>query len=128
MNNNSALAAALLAALLGSAPVHGVNWRFMDFSPVRFFTDADWALFSLTGRQLVEETPDGETRTWENPYTGNKGAMQAVTTYKNDLGQKCRQVRIRNVSAQGLTGEATVHLCRHPKGNWEFSEPPEPAR
>ncbi len=100
----------------------------MDYSPVRFFTDADWALFRLTARELVENAPDGERRTWENPDTGNQGAVKAISTYKNDVGLKCRQVRVRNSSRRGLTGEATVHVCKHPKGNWELSEPPESRR
>ena len=77
-----------------------------------------------TARELLEQAPDGETRTWENPDSGNQGAMKAVKTYKNDVGLKCRQLRIRNTSSRGLTGEATVHVCKQPTGRWEFSEAP----
>ena len=125
MNNRTTLVAAALALALTSAPAHSVNWRFLDYSPVRFFNDADWALFKLTGRELLEEARDGETRTWENPDSGNQGAMKAINTYKNDVGLKCRQLKIRNTSNRGLTGEATVHVCKHPTGKWEFSEAPE---
>ncbi len=115
---------AALAATLMSGPAHSVNWRFLDYSPVRFFNDTDWALFKLTGRELLEEAPDGETRTWENPDSGNQGVMKAVTTYKSKVGLKCRQLRIRNTTNGGLTSEATVHVCKHPTGKWEFSEAP----
>lgn len=127
MTTRIALVAAALAAMLTTTSAHSVNWRALDYSPVRFFTDTDWALFRLTSRKLLEEAPDGETRTWENPDSGNHGAMKTVSTYKNDVGLKCRQIRVRN-AARSLTGEATVHVCKHPKGNWEFSEPPEPKR
>ena len=128
MTTRTALIAAALAAMLTTTPAHSVNWRFMDYSPVRFFTDADWALFRLTARGLLEKAPDGETRTWENPDTGNQGAIKAISTYKDDVGLKCRQVKVRNATRRGLTGEATVHVCKRPKGNWQLREPPEPRR
>ena len=124
MNTRPARLAAILAALVTSAPAYSVDWRLLDYSPVRFFTDADWALFKLTGRELLEKGTDGETRTWENPDSGSHGAMKALRTYKNQVGLTCREVIVMNAS-RSMKGEATVHVCKQAKGNWQLSEPPK---
>ncbi|MDJ0893403.1 MAG: RT0821/Lpp0805 family surface protein [Gammaproteobacteria bacterium] len=123
MKTRTACMAAILAAQLAGAPSYAVDWRLLDYSPVRSFNDADWALYKLTGRELLDKGADGETRTWENPDSGSHGALKAVRTYKNLVGLTCRQVKVMNAT-RSMKGETTVHVCKQAKGNWQLSEPP----
>ena len=113
-----AIAGALL--LLSTQSASAYNLRWLNYSPVRFFTDQDWELATQAGRQALNETADGGTVPWENKSTGASGTLSPLSTSSRE-GAKCRTMRISN-SANGLTGSAVYEFCQRPDGTWGVVE------
>ena len=110
----------LCSCLLAVAmPVHSVNFRFLDFSPVRHFGDEDWRLFREAGDDVIENKPDGARTSWENPRSGASGTITAVRTTKEADGTVCRLLRVEN-RAGGVSGQMNVTACKEPGEPWRL--------
>ncbi len=105
--------------LLTATPAESVNFRFLDFSPVRHFTDEDWRLLRETGDDVLENKPDGTMATWKNPKSGASGTVRAVGTTTEEDGTVCRSLRIEN-RARGTQGQMTVTACKEPGEEWRL--------
>jgi len=114
------LLATVTASVL-SAPAYGVNYGFLDYSPLAYFTDEDWKISDEVALNAVENGADGVAVKWSNPKTGASGAIKPIKTYTNDDGLHCRQVAtIDRTTKPKLTGKYTFDVCKHPDGEWKF--------
>ncbi len=118
----------LLRVLLGCAllvtaiPAHSVNFRFLDFSPVRHFTDEDWRLLREAGDDVIENKPDGAQTSLKNPRSGASGTITAISTTKEPDGTVCRVVRVEN-RARGASGRMDLTACMEPGETWRLVSP-----
>lgn len=110
-----ALATAMLIGLVAQ-PLLASNLRWLNYSPVRFFTDQDWEIATAAGRKALNETKDGETVSWENPKSGHFGSLTPLGTATRN-GATCRQLRIVN-NAKGMMGSSIYEFCQKPDGKW----------
>jgi surface antigen len=112
---NAGLATAgLCFVLVGSAVATDLRW--LNYSPVRFFTDQDWELALAAGRTALGEAEDGVTIEWRNPNSGNHGSLTPLSTAEKN-GTQCRDLRIVN-HANRTNGSAVYEFCLQPNGNW----------
>jgi surface antigen len=63
--------------------------------------------------------PIGQTITWNNPNTGNSGAVTPVRDGKSASGEYCREFQ-QHVTVGGKEEEAYGVACRQPDGSWEI--------
>jgi surface antigen len=68
------------------------NLRFLNFSPVRHFTEQDWQLATAAVRQALNETQDGETVSWDNPQSKSFGTITPVMTESQNGGNRSRGI------------------------------------
>lgn len=104
------VAAALL--LLGAAgPAIALNWvPLLKNSPAERFDEDDLEMFITSARKAVNETPDNQTVTWENPDTKAHGDITVLKTFDKD-GKTCKRVRVRN-EAGGRKASSVVDACK----------------
>jgi surface antigen len=103
--------------VLITQPLYAENLRWLNYSPVKFFTDKDWELAKSAARQALNEAKDGEKVPWSNPETKTHGALTPTSsTTKN--GAKCRTLKIEN-HANNLSGSALYLFCQQNDGKWK---------
>ena len=110
--------AAVIAAF-ASVPVSGQGYRWLDTSPIKFFSDEDWELMRSTARKTLDDARDGTTANWSNPETDASGSITVISTYEED-GRRCRKTKFYN-SVRGLTGSGIFRLCRIEDGTWKIA-------
>jgi surface antigen len=112
------LSTILLGLIMQTAAAY--NLRFLNYSPVRYFSEQDWKLANTAVRKALNETKDGETLSWENPETKCSGTVTPITTEtRNQV--TCRELKIENY-AKGLSGSANYRFCREPDGKWAVQQ------
>ena len=100
---------AFLASLAG--PALALNWvPLLKNSPAERFDEEDLQLFLTTARKTVNEAPDNQTVSWENPDTKHHGDFTILKSFEKD-GQPCKRVRVRN-EADGRKASSVVDACR----------------
>jgi surface antigen len=110
----------VLSSWLAFMPAYGAGLLFLKDAPARFFSEEDWRLLKKGVRRTLEEVPDGETSSWQNPATGSAGAMKPLKTYQ-DNGTKCRTLEIYNRAA-GRTGQSVLDFCKQADGTWKTGQ------
>lgn len=98
-------AGTLLGALVGSEV-----GRSMD--------ELDWANAESAQRQAVA-APVGQTIAWQNPQSGNSGAVTPMRDGATGSGQYCREFQ-QTVVVGGRVHESFGVACRQPDGSWQF--------
>jgi surface antigen len=83
----------------------------------RRFDDEDLRLFLDNARKALNETPDSQTASWENPKTRNRGAVTVLRSFEA-MGGHCKEVRVLN-QAQGRKETNEFNLCRI-EGKWRL--------
>ena len=107
----------LLAILL---PVHAINLNFLSQqAPARNFTDDDWSILQQAVSHALEQLPDGEKHSWNNPETPSSGVIEVLKTFDKQ-GQTCRQVRFINWHAE-LSGRSEFVYCKQASGEWKIA-------
>jgi surface antigen len=113
----SALAVAALGGLIfAEAALASANLRWLNYSPVRYFTDQDWALARSAAKNALDSAKDGETVEWNNPDSGAHGSLTPVSSTQRN-GKTCRDLEIRN-HANRLDGGGTFEFCEQGDGSW----------
>ena len=111
-----------LVVLLSAAvtlPIEGANLRWLDHSPARFFTDADWQLLSAKSDEVLNEGEDGQEYSWSNPETGSSGSFVAEPA--EDRGElSCRLVTIVT-QARTASNTSQFTFCRQENGEWKIA-------
>lgn len=110
---------AAIAAALVTVSAQGQGYRWLDTSPIKFFSDEDWELMRSTARKTLDNSRDGTTANWSNPETDASGSITVISTYEED-GRRCRKTKFYN-SARGLTGSGIFRLCRIEDGTWKIA-------
>jgi surface antigen len=103
-----------LAALLflgAASPAMALNWvPLLKNSPAERFDDDDLQMFLANARKAVNEMPDNQTVSWENPDTKANGDITVLRTFEKD-GKTCKRVRVRN-EAGGRRATSVVDACK----------------
>lgn len=110
-----------MAVLLSAAvilPVEGANLRWLDNSPARFFTDADWEMMAAKSDEVLNEGEDGREYGWSNPETGNSGTFVAQPAEDRE-GRSCRLLTIVN-RARTASNSSQFTFCRQENGEWRI--------
>jgi len=116
------VAAALMVSLaVGPAAVWGFNTAFLRDTPVAYFSDKDWTLFTDTLNRALNDGEDGVMSRWENPSTGSKGEITPLDRRETN-GMMCRNTRVVT-SSQGLTARSEYLMCKAADGEWTFGGP-----
>ncbi len=123
MNGNlwRGLGAAALA--IAALPVAAQNFHgLMKDTPAEKFNDVDMRLFNQAAAKALTEAALGETVSWENPVSRNRGDMKVlkVFTWKDN---PCRQVRVRNQAGDRKASNA-LNVCRV-SDKWRLVSPTE---
>ncbi|QYZ64875.1 MAG: hypothetical protein OI74_11965 [Gammaproteobacteria bacterium (ex Lamellibrachia satsuma)] len=110
-----------LCILLGSIcqPAQALELRWLQYSPVRYFTDKDWDMMKETARELFNSGKDGDSAAWENPESGNQGSLKALSTMEKG-GTTCREAEITNQAGK-RSGTSRFTFCRQADGTWKIS-------
>ena len=100
-----------LPALAMATPAIALNWvPLLKNSPAERFDEDDLQLFLSTARKTVNEAPDNQTVSWENPETKHHGDFTILKSFEKD-GQTCKRVRVRN-EADGRKASSVVDACK----------------
>ncbi|HJP37756.1 MAG TPA: RT0821/Lpp0805 family surface protein [Gammaproteobacteria bacterium] len=100
-------------------PAIAQNISFLSKGPVAYLTDDERALLSTTLKRALENSADGESISWENPKSGNKGSIETIDTHE-DLATTCRTIRAHTIAA-GREGGGIYRLCRADDNTWRFA-------
>ncbi|MDJ0945139.1 MAG: RT0821/Lpp0805 family surface protein [Kiloniellales bacterium] len=63
--------------------------------------------------------PIGETITWNNPRSGNSGAVTPLRDGTSTSGQYCREFQ-QSITVAGETEQGYGIACRQPDGTWRI--------
>ncbi len=108
----------LIPIAVGVGQAQAANFRWMNFSPERHFTEQDWEMVTSTADQALNQGKDGELFTWNNPDSGSSGSLTPKDA-ENREGMPCRVLTITN-NAQGLSSTGTNLLCKQANGEWKI--------
>ena len=112
----------ILLCLLSSS-VFAVNLRFLQYSPVEYFTDEGWRLMRETVQQALNKESNGATVEWENSDTKASGSITPLKTF-TDNDMPCRETKVFN-SAKKQTGTSTFIFCKKGEDEiWKLASPP----
>ena len=66
----------------------------------------------------LEHKASGQSTSWSNPDSGNRGTITPVRTYREMSGRYCREYQ-QTVTVGGRTEQAYGTACRQPDGSWK---------
>ena len=109
----------LFIALVAATPVAiAQNWvGLLKNTPAERFDEDDLRIFMDAGRKALNETPDNQSVSWENPQTKAHGEITVLRSFESK-GLPCKEVRVRN-EAQGRKGDNKLNLCKK-DGKWRM--------
>ena len=102
--------AAQPAAAQSPAPLFGKG-------PAERFTKEDNRLFREAWRKALDEAPENQPMTWENPENKHGGELTVTRAFEWQ-GHPCKEVRVRN-QADGRKSETLTNACRI-DGKWRL--------
>ena len=106
--------------LTGASIAWGFNLDFLAHDPLRYFTEEDDSMFEGVVLQALDNNPDGQASTWENPKTGASGSVTPLETFVDpQKGVTCRRVEIVD-QAKGMTQKETVVVCEDTGVGWKL--------
>ena len=87
------------------------NWiGLLKNTPAERFDEEDLRMFLDTSRKALNEAPDNQTLSWENPKTRARGDITVLKSFESK-GRPCKEVRVRN-EAGGRKGDNKLNLCK----------------
>lgn len=99
------------AACVAAGPASAQNWiGLLKNTPAERFDEEDLRLFLDAGRKALNDTPDKQTVSWENPKTSARGAITVLRSFESK-GRPCKELQVRN-EAQGRKGAGKMSWCR----------------
>jgi surface antigen len=110
------LLAIIITAAIPSALAQ--NWvGLLKNTPAEQFDEEDLRIFLDAGRKALNDTPDNQGVTWENPKTRARGEIIVLRSFESK-GLPCKEVRVRN-EAGGRKGDNKLNLCKV-EGKWRL--------
>jgi len=70
-------------------------------------------------QQQAYTAPIGETITWENPNTQNRGSITATRQGTSTTGRYCREFQ-QTITIGGQQEQAYGTACQQPDGSWQI--------
>lgn len=107
---NGKLAAVGVGTLIGALVGNDIG-RSMDS------VDRSYATGAVN--RALETAPTCTTITWDNPQTGNYGAITPTRTFEPSPGRYCREFQ-QQVVIGGTLQDAYGTACRQPDGSWQI--------
>jgi surface antigen len=86
----------------------------------QWLTDKDKQKMSQTTNQALEQGKAGQTYSWTNPDSGNKGNVTPAQTYRNQDGSSCREFSSSVSSLQGQNANGAGVACKQADGTWRI--------
>ena len=80
---------------------------------------ADLAYMHQTQQQAFETAPSGTSTAWQNPDSGNSGAVVPQPAVQQADGTYCREFQ-QTITVGGNTETAYGQACRQPDGQWKI--------
>ncbi len=80
---------------------------------------SDRLAMERNAQYALEHTQTNATTSWQNPDTGNNGAITPTQTYKTAEGRYCREYN-QTITVGGAQQQAYGTACRQPDGNWKI--------
>jgi len=103
---------------LAASPALAQNWvGLLKNTPAERFDEEDLRLFLDPSRKALNEAPDNQTLSWENPKTRARGDITVLKSFESK-GRPCKEVRVRN-EAGGRKGDNKLSLCQV-EGKWRL--------
>jgi surface antigen len=109
-----------LLLALASAPAMAQYASLLRDSAAQRFDDEDLRLFLDNARKALNETPDNQTASWENPKTRHRGEVTVLRSFEA-MGGRCKEVKVLN-QAQGRKETNDFNLCQL-DGKWRLVSP-----
>lgn len=106
-----------LLLALASAPAMAQYASLLRDSAAQRFDDEDLRLFLDNARKALNETPDNQTASWENPKTRHRGEVTVLRSFEA-MGGRCKEVKVLN-QAQGRKETNNFNLCQL-DGKWRL--------
>jgi len=108
----------LILAAACANPALAQSWvGLLKNTPVERFDKEDLRIFVATSDKALDETPDGQTLSWENPKTKHHGEITVLKSYESK-GRPCKDLRVRN-EADGRKGDNKLSWCKA-DGKWRL--------
>jgi surface antigen len=85
-----------------------------------WLTNKDKQQMSATTTQALEQGKAGQTYSWANPESGNKGNVKADQSYRNQDGSTCREFSSSVSSLQGQNANGAGVACKQADGTWRI--------
>jgi len=112
------IAALVVAATLASPQAAAQAWiGLLKNTPAERFQEDDLQMFLEHARKALNEAPDNQPVSWENPKTRARGDVTVMRSFEYK-GLPCKELRVRN-EAQGRKGDNTFNLC-NADGKWRL--------
>ncbi len=121
----SVCAGALLALAAATVSAQG-NLGFLKDTPMSYFNAEDVKLMRATAAEVLTSTQDGTRKEWQNPATGNRGAITLLQRFTAPDGRQCSQVRVES-HAKTMDNTQTMSVCRTSEGLWRADAAKPPA-
>ena len=80
---------------------------------------ADLAYMNQTQQEALETAPSGTRSAWQNPDSGNSGAIVPQPAVQQADGTYCREFQ-QTITVGGQTESAYGRACRQPDGQWKI--------
>jgi len=80
---------------------------------------ADRAAMERSTNDALDHSPSGQTVSWNNPDSGNHGAIVPKPAYRAPTGEYCREYQ-QTITVGGRSEEAFGKACRQPDGSWKI--------
>jgi len=107
-----------IALALASSAATAQNWiGLLKNTPAERFDKEDVRIFVATSDKALDETPDGQTLSWENPKTQHHGQITVLRSFESK-GRSCKDLRVRN-EADGRKGDNKLSWCKV-DGKWRL--------
>ena len=122
---NQFLRAPIIAAwlVLLCVPAAAQNWvGLLKNTPAENFNEEDLKLFLDASRKALNDTPAGETVTWQNPVSGSRGELKVIKLFTWQ-DHPCRQIHVSNETFD-RKGSNTLNLCKV-VDKWKLVSPSE---
>lgn len=76
-------------------------------------------VYASRASQDAHDVPVGETVNWNNPESGNSGAITPVRDGYSSVGRYCREYQ-QTITVGGRNETAYGTACQQPDGSWEI--------
>ena len=110
----------IVAAALGLASTQAAAQAWIGLlknTPAERFQEEDLRLFLEHARKALNEAPDNQPVSWENPQTRARGDITVMKSFEYK-GLPCKELRVRN-EVPGRKGDNTFNLC-NADGKWRL--------